>query len=204
MASIETDARLRIADALVVIALAVTSFIMIWRPETEAWFGIIQSLMPAMLILIGAVVLVGKSRAGRLVLTRRRWKYFTFVGAVLGIIIVIIVGTAIFPARPGGNPALALFPAMIGLFLAMLYEPENSPQFRASDLSNRDARAWKRIALVPAMIGIVLGCIAGIAGAAGNIGALAFLLPFGILFLVFSAMIWMMLWIRNRQLRAKP
>lgn len=195
MASIETDARLRIADALVVIALAVTSLFMIWRPETEAWFGIIQSLMPAMLILIGAVVFAGKTRAGRLVLTRRRWKYLMFVGAVLGIIIVIIVGTAIFPVRPGDNLALALFPAMIGFFLAhaQLYEPENTAQVKASDLSDRDARAWKRIALVPAIIGIVLGCIAGIAGAAGNIGALALLMPIAVLSLVFAAGIWMML-----------
>jgi hypothetical protein len=204
MASNETDARLRIADGLVVIALAVTSLFMIWRPATEAWFGIVQSLMPAMLLLIGAVVLVGRTRAGRLVLTRRRWKYFTLVGVVLGVIIVIVVVSAIFPGRPGGNPALGLFPAIIGLGLAQLCEQENSPQFKASDLSDHDAKVWKRIALVPALVGIVLGCIAGIAAAAGNIGTLALILPIAILFLVFAAAIWVMLRPRNRQLRAKP
>jgi hypothetical protein len=52
MASTETEARLRIADGLVVIALAITSIFMIWRRETEAWFGIMQSLMVAVLVFL--------------------------------------------------------------------------------------------------------------------------------------------------------
>ncbi|WP_157372475.1 hypothetical protein [Arthrobacter sp. Soil736] len=159
---------------------------------------------PALLVLWGATILVGKTRAGKLVLTRRRWKYFTLIGVVVGIIVVTVVVTAISPDRSGGNPALGLFPAIVGLFVAQLYETEGSAQFKASDLSDRDVRVWRKIALVPAFVGIVLACIAGIAGATGNIGALALLLPIGILFLVFAAAIWMMLRIRNRQLRAKP
>jgi hypothetical protein len=204
MASIETDARLRIADALVVLALAVTTLIMIWRTQTETWFGIAQSPFPALLVLWGATILVGKARAGKLALTRRRWKYFTLIGVVVGIIVVTVVVTAISPDRSGGNPALGLFPAIVGLFVAQLYETEGSAQFKASDLSDRDVRVWRQIALVPAFVGIVLASIAGIAGATGDIAALALLLPIGILFLVFAAAIWMMLRIRNRQLRAKP
>lgn len=138
MASIETDARLRIADALVVLALAVTTLIMIWRPQTETWFGIAQSPFPALLILWGATILVGKTRAGKLVLTRRRWKYFTLIGVVVGIIVVTVVVTAISPEPSRGNPALGLFPAVVGLFVAQLYETEGSAQFKASDLSDRD------------------------------------------------------------------
>jgi hypothetical protein len=204
MASIETDARLRIADALVVLALAVTTLIMIWRTQTEPWFGIAQSPFPALLVLWGGTILVGKTRAGKLVLTRRRWKYFTLIGVVVGIIVVTVVVTAISPDRSGGNPALGLFPAIVGLFVAQLYETEGSARFKASDLSDRDVRVWRQIALVPAFVGIVLASIAGIAGATGDIAALALLLPIGILFLVFAAAIWMMLRIRNRQLRAKP
>ncbi len=194
---------LRIADALVVMALAVTSLVMIW-PATEAWLGILQSLLPAMLLLIGGVLLVGRIGAGRLVLTRRRWKYFTLVGVVLGVIIVVVVASAVSPGRPGGNPALALFPALIGLFLAQLYEPESSQQFKPTDLSDRDAKAWKLIALVAALVGIVLGCFAGMAAAAVDTGLLAFLLPIAILFLVLAAAIWVMLRTRTRQPTAKP
>lgn len=61
MASVETDARLRIADALVVLALAVTTLIMIWRTQTETWFGIAQSPFAALLVLWGATILVGKT-----------------------------------------------------------------------------------------------------------------------------------------------
>jgi hypothetical protein len=204
MATKETHARLRIADALVVIALAAASLFMIWRMGTEAWFGIIRSLMPLMLLLFGATILYGKNRAGRLVLTRRKWKYFTLLGVVAGLIIVIAVTTVISTDRPGDNPALALFPAIIGLFVAQLYETESSAQFRASDLSDRDAKAWKRIAVVQAIVGIVLGCISGIAGMAGDIDALVLLLPIAILFMVFAAAVWTMLTMRNRQLKTKP
>ena len=75
---------------------------------------------------------------------------------------------------------------------------------KASDLSGRDAKVWKRSALVSAAVGIVLGCIAGLAAAAGNIDSLALLLPIALLFLVFAAAIWMMLRTRNRQLGANP
>lgn len=202
MASIETDARLRIADGLVVIALAFTSLFMIWRPATEAWVGIISSLLAVALFALGATVLVGRTRAGRLVLTRRRWKYFMLVGVVLALIILFVV-TRPSLDRPGVFPVLAVFPAVIGLFVAQLYEPESRAQFKPSDLSDRDAKTWKSISLALALIGLIVGSIAGIAGAGGDSFTTALLLPIAILFLVFAAGIWMMLRSRNRQLTAK-
>lgn len=72
----------------------------------------------------GVVLLVGKTRAGRLVLTRRRWKYFMLFGVVLALIIVFVaMRSSLY--RPGGNAALAMFPAITSLFIAQLYEPEN-------------------------------------------------------------------------------
>ncbi|WP_284984193.1 hypothetical protein [Arthrobacter sp. efr-133-TYG-118] len=186
-----------------VISLAVTSLFMILRPETEMLFRIIQGLMCAILFLWAATILVGKTKAGRLVLTRRRWKYFTLVGVVVAVTTMLVV-TSVIQARPGGNAALPLFPAIVGLFVAQLYEPEGIAQFKASDLSDRDARVWKKIAIVSAIIGISLGCIAGIAGAVGNVFALPLLLPIAVLLLASTAMIWMMLRTRNRQQRAKP
>lgn len=202
MASIETDARLRIADGLVIVALAVTSFFMIWSRETAAWLGILQSVMAVILLFLGAVVLIGRAKTGKLVLTRRRWRYFALVGLIV-VSIIVFVATSMLPARPEGNPALALFPLLVGLFLAQLYESEASARYKPSDLSEHDVEVWKRNALVLAIIGIVLGCIAGTAGAIGNVGMLALLLPIGVLFLVFAAAIWIMLRKRNRQLRTK-
>jgi hypothetical protein len=79
MASQETEGKLRIADGLVVIALAAVSLQAIWRTAPEAWFGVLQSLMPALLVALGGVILAGKTRAGRLVRTRRRWRYFALL-----------------------------------------------------------------------------------------------------------------------------
>lgn len=206
MASLEIETRLRITDGLVVIALAVTSLFIIWYPATggpEAWLGIFSSLIPVALLTLGTIVLVGRTRAGRLVLTRRRWKYFTLAGVVLAVIIMFVV-TAPSLDRLGGNPVLAVFPALIGLFVAQLYEPESSAQFKPSDLSDHDVKTWKRVALVLILIGVVVGSIAGIGIAAGDNIAIALLLPIAFLFLVFAAAIWMMLRSRIRQLRAKP
>ncbi|OAE01978.1 hypothetical protein [Arthrobacter sp. OY3WO11] len=204
MASQETEGKLRIADALVVIALAVVSFLAIWRTAPEALAGVLQSLMPALLVVLGGVILIGKTRAGRLVRTRRRWKYFALMGVAVALIIVTVALTSVSPERPGGNLALGLFPAILGLFVAQLYEPEESVHFRAADLSDRDAKTWARIAVLPAVVGIVLGCIAGVTVAAGDTSTGFLLLPIAILFLVFATAIWIMLKSRNRQLRAKP
>jgi len=89
------------------------------------------------------------------------------------------------------------------LVVAFLYEPGGPPLFRAPDLSDRDAAAWKRTAIVLAITGISLGGIAGIAGAAGNIFALPLLLPIAVMLLITAAIIWTMLRARNRH-RANP
>lgn len=112
--------------------------------------------------------------------------------------------TSLRPERPGGNLALALFPALIGLFVGQLYEPEKSAQFKATNLSDHDAKTWNRIALVAGVLGIVLGGIAGVTVAAGDTSTGFLLLPIALLFLVFAPVIWLMLRSRNRQLRAEP
>ncbi|WP_442545247.1 hypothetical protein ACSBOX_06095 [Arthrobacter sp. KN11-1C] len=53
------------------------------------------------------------------------------------------------------------------------------------------------------LIGVVVGTIAGIGAAVGNIFALPLLMPIAVLSLVFAAGIWLMLRTRNRQLKAK-
>lgn len=204
MAAIDTDAKLRIPVALVVIALAIASLFLIWRPEIELWFRISGSLLCAILLLWAAMILVGKTKSGRLLLTRRRWKYFIILGVVVAVAMTLAV-ISIVAAQPGHySPLMSpLVQMLLALFVAHLYEPGGPPLFRAPDLSDRDARAWKRAAIVLAFLGISLGCIAGIAGAAGNIFAMPLLLPIAVVLLVIAAALWMMLRARNRQ-RANP
>lgn len=200
MASKESDARLRIPVALAVTALAVTSLFMIWRPEIELWFRISGSLLCAILLTWAAMILVGKTKSGSLLLTRRRWKNFIILSTVVAAAITLPV-IAILAARPDRDSPLVspLYPMLLGLFVAHLYEPEGPPLFKAPDLSDRDARAWKKTAIVLAIIGIGLGCIAGIAGAAGNIFALPVLLPIAVMLLIIAAVLWTILRARNRQ-----
>jgi hypothetical protein len=189
---------------LAVIVLAAASLFMIWRPEIQLWFKISGSLLCAILLTWAAMILGGKTKSGRLLLTRRRWKYFSVLGAVVAVTVTIAV-ISILAAQPDQYSPLVspLYPMFLGLFVAYLYEPEGLPLFRAPDLSDRDARAWKRTAIVLAIIGISLGCIAGIAGAAGNIFALPLLLPIAVMLLIIAAALWTMLRARKRH-RANP
>jgi amino acid permease len=204
MASKESDTRLRITVALVAIALAVTTLIMIWRQEIELWFRISGSLMCAILLLWAAMILLGKTKSGRQILTRRRWKYFTVLGTVVAATITVAV-ISILAAQPDRDSPLVspLVTMFLGLFVAYLYEPGGPPLFRAPDLSDRDAIAWKRTAIALAIIGISLGCITVIAAAAGNLYPLALLSPFVVVPLITAAIMGTMLRTRNRY-RANP
>ncbi|MDD0858405.1 hypothetical protein NHF46_12820 [Arthrobacter alpinus] len=117
MASQRVETGIRIAGGLLVIVLAVISLIMIWSKSPEALTGIAISLAGAAAILWGAVIVVGRTRAGRVVLTRRRWKY----GLLIGVIVVCTV-TAVVLNRPAGNLGLAAFPIVVGVFVAQLFE----------------------------------------------------------------------------------
>lgn len=204
MASKESHARLRIPLALVVIILAVAALFLTWVPEIEIWFRISGSLLCAILLTWAAMILVGKTRSGRLLLTRRRWKYFTILGTVVAAIITVAV-IFIVAARPDRYYPLVppLVPMFLGLFVAYVYEPGGPPLFKAPDLSDRDARAWKRTAIVLAITGISLGCMAGIAAAAGNVFALPLVLPIPVMLLITAAVMGKMLRARNRH-RANP
>lgn len=204
MASKESDARFRIAVALIATALAVAALFLTWRPEIELWFRISASLMCAILLLWSALILVGTTKSGRQILTRRHWKYFTILGVVVAAAITVaeISTLAVRPVRysPLTPPLYAM---LLGLFVAYPYEPGGPPIFKAGELSDRDARAWKRTAVALAVTGIIFGCIAGIAAAVGNIFTLALVLPFVIVPLLTAAIMGTVLRARNRR-RTNP
>ena len=199
MAPKETDARRRIPLALVVSALTVAALFMVWSPENELWFRISGSLMCAIL-LTWAAFMVGKTKSGRLLLTRQGWKYFSILAAVVAAAIVL-ADIVVVAARPDSyDPVLSsLFPMFLAWVAAYLYEPGGPPLLKAPELSDRAIRAWKRNALVLAITGIGLGCTAIIFGVTGDLFALAILSPIAIVNLAVAAVLWVMLRTRDRQ-----
>lgn len=117
MASLRVETSIRFAGGLLVIVLAVISLIMIWSQSPAALTGVAISLAGAAAIFWGAVIVVGRTRAGLVVLTRRRWKY----GLLIGVIVVCTV-TAVVLNRPVGNQGMAVFPIVVGVFVAQLFE----------------------------------------------------------------------------------
>ncbi|MCZ9882501.1 hypothetical protein [Arthrobacter sp. B2a2-09] len=185
---------------MVIIALAATSLFLFWYPAIgykDPNLGILSVLVAVGQLALAIVVMVGRARTGRLVLTHQRWKYLTLGGVVLVSIILIMV-TQPSLDRPGGSSDLAFYPILISGFVASLYEPERTAQFKLSSLNDSDARTWQRRSLVLALIGVVVGAIAGVAGAAGDIMTLSLLWPIAFVSLVFAAGIWMRLRTRNR------
>jgi hypothetical protein len=90
-------------------------------------FRILQSLGFAAMLFLAATIVVGKTKAGRLVLTRRRWKYFTLIGLFIAVIITFVVAAPNLD-RPWANSVLSVFPLVLGGFVAQLYEPESTAQ----------------------------------------------------------------------------
>lgn len=200
MVSKGTGAGLRIAGGLVIIALGFASLFLYWYPGAGDRDPVPRNLSILVAVgqfALGIVVMVGRTKAGRLVLTRRQWKYFALVAIVLVTIILIMV-TQPNLDRPGGNVFLGSLSVLISGFVAQLYEPESTAQFKLSNFSDRDAGTWKSMSRVLALMGVSVGAVAGIAGAVGNIMMLELLWPIAFVSLIFAAGIWMMLRTRDR------
>ncbi|MFJ5698720.1 hypothetical protein [Arthrobacter sp. NPDC093139] len=204
MASRESDTRLRIPLALVVIVLAAAGLFLTWVREIELWFRISGTLMCAILLLWATIILIGKTKSGGLLLSRRRWKQFTVLGVVVAAAITLGVIISILAARPGSRSPLLppLYPMLLGLTAAYLYEPESPPLMRGP-ATDRDARVWKRNAIVLAIAGIGLGCITVIAAAADNTIVRIFFEGPAVVLLITAAVMGMMLRARNRR-RTNP
>lgn len=189
--------------ALIVIVFAAAGLFLTWRREIELWFRIGGSLMCAILLLWAAMILVGKTKSGRILLTRQRWKQFTVLGTVVAAAITLGV-IVILAAQPGSRSPLLppLYPMLLGLTAAYLYQPESPPLIKGP-ATDRDARAWKRNAIVLAIAGIGLGCIAVIAAAAGNTFVRILFEAPAVVLLITAAVMGTMLRTRNRR-RANP
>ncbi|HEY8752265.1 MAG TPA: hypothetical protein VIM40_01245, partial [Arthrobacter sp.] len=112
---------------------------------------------------------------------------------------VLLLDTGWFTRAP--TPIAAIFPIFVGLGLAPMFEPEATVGFKASDLSEKDAKTWRRILWACVLLTVVLGASSVFAAVSGNPTLGALMLPFAGLFLSFVFVIWILLRSRIRQLR---
>ncbi|ALV45310.1 hypothetical protein MB46_07180 [Arthrobacter alpinus] len=197
MASQRVETCLRIAGGLVVIILAVVSLVLMRTHSPDVLPRIAISLAAAAAIFWGFTVVVGRTRSGRIVLTRRRWKY----GLLIGVIVVYAV-LVVAVHRPASNLGFAVFPIGVAIFVGQLFESETvaaAPMVGA--VTDRNVRSWRRIALVTAVVGGVLCCVSAMAAFAGNLSVVALLLPVAIVSLVFAAVFWV--WLRSIRRQVK-
>jgi hypothetical protein len=200
MASRHFETQVRIGAGLLAIALAGVSLFMMWAPPTGDYlFRNLQTAMAGVVIVMGLMVCVGRSRSGRLVLTRRRWRFALLLAVTVLGAAVLLLDTGWFTRAP--TPIAAIFPIFVGLGLAPMFEPEATVGFKASDLSEKDAKTWRRILWACVLLTVVLGASSVFAAVSGNPTLGALMLPFAGLFLSFVFVIWILLRARIRQLR---
>ena len=199
VASAKIEKKLRIAIGSLAIVLGLISLAMIWRQPAGVGLKVLVSFAAAGAFLLGTTVLVGRTRASRIVLTRRPWRF-----AVVLLIIVALIVVAVLSKGPGSSPILAMVPAILGVTVAQMFESEAAAVFTPSALSDRDSRNWWRVTLGLTVVGSVLACSAIVAAVFGNVVVVSLLAPIAALCLILAVVIWIRLRSRKRQFKAKP
>ncbi|WIG18801.1 hypothetical protein [Kocuria rosea] len=136
-------------------------------------------------VLMGLWILLARRAGGKpLVVTRRKWRYGTsIVTAVLGAGLLVAALTAPQPQVMTGVPALFIGSSMLQLFV-----PEGTEQDEAVPLSDAQRRTWRRGIAVLGAIGFLALCGAVALAVSGNLSAAGFLVPFGVMFLLFAVL----------------
>ncbi|POH72402.1 hypothetical protein [Arthrobacter glacialis] len=199
MASLKVAKKLRIALGSLAVVLGLISLAMIWGQTAGLGLKVLVSFAAAGAFLLGIAVLVGRTRAGQLVLTRRLWRF-----AVVLFIVVAVIVVAVLPKGPGSGPIMAMVPAILGGTVAQLFEPEAAAAFTAAALSEHDGRNWWWVSLGLTLVGIVLGSSAIVAAVFGNGVVVSLLEPIAALCLILAVVIWFWLRSRKRQFKAEP
>ncbi|MCX2749655.1 hypothetical protein OOZ51_17835 [Arthrobacter sp. MI7-26] len=187
---------------MTIIGIAVASLIwLVVGPAVDPLTRILVAVAHVFLGATGVVILIGRSRRDRLMLTRRRWKYASSV--VLGGTGLVLLILSI--ASPRRSPTPTLYSMFLGMGLSQLFEPASAANLRTASLSERDAKTWKRIGVSLLVAGIVI--VAGGAAISALTGLMdwsAALIPVGLMALVFSVIVWVLLRARTGQSRSGP
>lgn len=191
----------RVVAGVMIIGIAVASLIwLVVGPAVEPLLRVLVIVAHMFLGATGVIILIGRNKRDRLVLTRRRWKYSIaiFLGATGSVLTILSL------ASPQRNLTPTLYSMFVGMGLSQLFESPSSANFKAAQLSETDAKAWRHI-----MAGLF---VAGIATAAGGAAASALtgavewsaaLVPVGAMLLALSASIWALLRARAGQSRTR-
>ncbi|MEX5295708.1 hypothetical protein QYM41_10540 [Kocuria sp. CPCC 205268] len=147
-----------------------------------AWFAAVSG---AAAIAVGAWLLRGPRSHGKtLVLTRRQWRY-GFAAVMVAFLAVLMVGALSLPQPQ----VMTAVPSLLVItFLLQLFVVEGSEEDHVVAFSEAQHRTWKR-----GIAGLMTIGLLAIAGAialavAGNLIGAGFLIPFGVIFLIFAMM----------------
>lgn len=147
-----------------------------------AWFAASSG---AAAIAVGAWLLRGPRSHGKaLVLTRRQWRY-GFAAVMVAFLAVLMVG-ALSLTQP---QVMTAVPSLLVItFLLQLFVVEGSEEDHVVAFSESQHRTWKRGIACLMAIGLlaIAGAIA--LAVAGNLIGAGFLIPFGVIFLIFAMM----------------
>lgn len=134
--------------------------------------------------LMGAWILLARRATGKpLVLTQLKWCYgATLVMTLLATGLLVAALSVPQPQILTGVPALLIASAMLQLFV-----PEGIEQDDVVPLSAAQRRTWRRGIAVLGAVGILAACGAVVSGLSGNHFWAGFLIPFGVMFLLFAA-----------------
>ncbi|MEX5259971.1 hypothetical protein [Kocuria sp. CPCC 205263] len=133
----------------------------------------------------GAWLLRGPRSYGKtLVLTRRQWRY-GFVALMVSLLAALMVWALRFPQPQ----AITAVPSLLVItFLLQLFVVEGSEEDHVVAFSEAQHRTWKRGTAGLMAIGLlaIAGAIA--LAVAGNLMGAGFLIPLGMIFLIFATM----------------
>ena len=147
-----------------------------------AWFAAASG---AAAIGDGAWLLRGPRSHGKaLVLTRRQWRY-GFAAVMVSFCAALMVGALSLtqPQVMTGVPSL-----LVITFLLQLFVIEGSEEDHVVAFSDAQHRTWKRGIAGLMAIGLVAIAGAIALAVAGNLIGAGFLIPFGVIFLIFATM----------------
>ncbi|MFW3385327.1 UNVERIFIED_CONTAM: hypothetical protein RF648_04945 [Kocuria sp. CPCC 205274] len=151
----------------------------------ERWVAWVAAACGAAATAVGVWLLRGpRSRGKALVLTRRPWRYgFAAVMVPFCAVLMVAALSLTQPQTMTGVPSL-----LVSTFLLQLFVVEGSEDDRVVAFSEAQYRTWRRGIACLMAIGLlaIAGAIA--LAVAGNLIGAGFLIPFGVIFLIFATM----------------
>ena len=182
--------QVRLLCGLLAIGMGLVSVVANWpyllgTTGEDRWVARFAAASGAAAIGVGAWLLRGPRSHGKaLVLTRRQWRY-GFAALMVSFLAALMVWSLSLtqPQAITAVPAL-----LVSTFLLQLFVVEGSEEDHVVAFSDAQHRTWKRGIAGLMAIGLVAIAGAIALAVAGNLIGAGFLIPFGVIFLIFATM----------------